>query len=83
MLSVSAARNGMMADNGNTMVGASSQQQSGGAGSHMVTAVSSGETTSSRGQRQELRIVIDCSLSSPVIDSLVLQTLAIIRTLVD
>ena len=82
MLSVSAARNGMMADNGNTMVAASSQQ-SGGDGSHMVTAVSSGETTSSRGQRQELRIVIDSSLSSPVIDSLVLQTLAIIRTLVD
>lgn len=76
------ARNGIMSDNGNT-VGASAHGSAGDGGGHMVTAVSSGETTTSRGHRQELRIVIDSSLSSPVIDSLVLQTLAIIRTLVD
>jgi len=33
--------------------------------------------------RPELRIVIDSNLHSPIIDCLVLQTLAIIRTLVD
>lgn len=56
------------------------------AGHHTISAVAAGYTSGLDGSvrpRQELKIMIDKDLSSPVIDSLVLQTLAIIRTLVD
>lgn len=75
------AQNGGVGENGNYTTGASANPAAGDAS--RVTAVTSVEGSHRGGQRQELRIVIDSSLSSPVIDSLVLQTLAIIRTLVD
>ena len=68
------ARNGILSENGNY-----SRASSSAAGGDPVYTSS----TESGRQRQELKIVIDGNLSSPVIDSLVLQTLAIIRTLVD
>lgn len=68
------ARNGGIPDNGNY-----TRTSSGTAGLESVQT-SAGD---SGRQRPELRIVIDGNLSSPIIDSLVLQTLAIIRTLVD
>lgn len=69
-----AASNGWVSENGNYTRGSS--------GATAVDPVQGSAGDGTR-QRQELRIVIDANLSSPVIDSLVLQTLAIIRTLVD
>jgi len=78
MLSLFSAQNGGNYENGNIASGTGDR-----ATSHRVNVIAPNNHDGYARGRHELKIFIDGNMSSQVIDSLVMQTLAIIRTLVD